>query len=517
LCAAAAADGSFLPTRLLDVSHTGSGSEAAVRLVRGCDVTGRYATLSHCWGRAQISRLLTTNQADMEGGIRLTTLPTTFRQAVVVARFLGIPYLWIDSLCIIQDSTADWEAESAAMAQVYGRALVNIAAASSCDSTGGLFFDRDPDLVQPFTARSPGNGTLAEGWYPWQDSNKWSRLGEEPLHRRGWVLQERLLSPRTIHFARSEVVWHCLQDLGSESITTRIPDSPSPAYLIGDYTDIRATTAKIAIGGVSPERRARLEQDWKHLILQYTQCGLTKGDDKLVALFGIVDRVEQLTGDQCLAGLWRSQMPQCLLWLVNWDQAKPDGQTSVPQPHAQRRPEGWRAPSWSWASHDWAVAYLFFRDDALCYPEVIGTAVVRRQNGSAVCGKLALRGPVVEVDVGLVYGQIASGPREGRFLGGGGARVRCLVRTDGVYDSTSPARALLVVQDWAYLFLLIVPADPSEPAPLAFRRVGVLVMMTEASAGGDAGGDGRASALLSPQKEGGTLRWREYVRLVELI
>jgi len=421
LCAAA--DSGFLPTRMLSVPQAEGGSAAAaIRLVNGRNVTGKYATLSHCWGQAPICRLLTANQAEFERGVLLTTLPTTFRQAIGVVRFLGIPYIWIDSLCIVQDSAADWEVESAAMAKVYGHALVNIAAASSSDSRGGLFFDRDPDVVQPFTVYTPGGGTLGEGWYTWEDDNRWSRLGEEPLHRRGWVLQERLLSPRTIHFAKSEIVWHCLQDVGSESISTRILDHPAdaapcPAGQMPDYTDIRTTTAEILTMGMTPGRRAQLGRDWMRLIAQYTKCGLTKGDDKLVAVFGIADRVERLTGDRYLAGLWRSQMPSCLLWLVSWGLSDPDGHTKAPHLQAQCRPPRWRAPSWSWASHDWALGHVFHEDGAVCYTEVAGASVVRRQNGSAVCGKLVLRGPVVEVDVGLVCGRIASRSCEGILLG----------------------------------------------------------------------------------------------------
>jgi len=263
-------------------------------------VTGKYVTLSHCWGKAQISRLLTSNQADFERGILIATLPVTFQQAIYITRFLDIPYLWIDSLCIVQNSATDWEVESAAMAKVYGHGLVNIAAASSADSSSGLFFDRDPAIVQPFTVYTPGSGTLAEGWYTWEDNNRWCRIGEEPLHQRGWVLQERLLSSRTVHFAKSEIIWHCLQDIGSQSIPTRIPAAGWIGSQIMDYSDIRITMAEMR--GVTP-KRAKLSRDWGLLVGHYTRCGLTKGEDKLVAVFGIVDLIEQLTGDCCLTGM----------------------------------------------------------------------------------------------------------------------------------------------------------------------------------------------------------------------
>ncbi|KAK3358201.1 heterokaryon incompatibility protein-domain-containing protein, partial [Lasiosphaeria hispida] len=353
LCSVAA--GQFLPTRILD---TLGPPATMVRLVSGCHASTReYATLSHCWGLAQISRLLTNNQADLERGIPVQTLPATFQHAIQVVRFLGIRYLWIDSLCIIQDSAGDWEVESAAMAKVYGHAHVNIAAASSLDSRGGLFFDRDPDTIRPFAAYAPGgHGPLAEGWYIWKDDNRWVNIGQEPLHRRGWVLQERLLSARTIHFTKSQIFWHCLENIGCESIFSRVPDElfRPPVMQVGDYTDIRITAAKIQKMRPTSTTAARLGQDWQKLIAQYTKCRLSQEEDKLVAVFGMVDYVERLTGDRCLLGLWRSEMPGCLLWLVDWGLANPDGHSVAPGPNRQR-PARWRAPSWSWASHDLAV------------------------------------------------------------------------------------------------------------------------------------------------------------------
>jgi len=347
------------------------------------------------------------------------------------------------------------------------------------------------------------------------------------LHRRGWVLQERLLFSRTIHFAKSEIVWHCLQDIGSESIPTRIIPHRSPsappttttttttqsAGQISDYSNIRITVAQMRqqVGGVTFEGRARLDLDWKLLITQYTNCGLTKGEDKLVAVFGIVDLVEQLTGDRCLAGMWRSQMPGCLLWLIDWGLEDPDGQTAAPVPNAPQRPPRWRAPSWSWASHDWAVGHIYCEEGNLCYAEIVGAAVVRRQNGSAVSATLTLRGPVIDVDIGgLMHGQIASGLCQATVLS---VPVECLIRTDGPYDSMCRPKALLVMQDWAYFFLLIVPADPDKAEPCVFRRVGVLVMLTEPPEG--SGSD--TLDLLSRSEEGGLSRRCQHIKLVKLI
>ncbi|KAK0649897.1 heterokaryon incompatibility protein-domain-containing protein, partial [Cercophora newfieldiana] len=329
--------------------------------------TWRYATLSHCWGLLQISRLLTTNQAEFKQGIRVSTLQPTFQHAIRVVAMLGLRYLWIDSFCILQDSATDWETESALMGKVYRHASVNIAATSSSDARGGLFFDRDPDLVQPFVAYSaPANNAnqikmLEDGWYVWKNDMRWSRVGREPLNLRGWVLQERLLSTRTVHFAKSEMVWHCLEDLASESVPYQFQSDllAVPMNQIRDYTDIRIAIAAARTEGhrISSQTRARLYRDWRKVLAHYSKCGLTKETDKLVAIFGVADELEQLTGDWCLAGMWRSQMPSCLLWLVSWDTDSMDGKTIAPDESRRELPAQWRAPSWSWASLELAINY----------------------------------------------------------------------------------------------------------------------------------------------------------------
>jgi len=210
-------------------------------------------------------------------------------------------------------------------------------------------------------------------------------------------------------------------------------------------------------------------------------------------------------------------MPECLLWLVSWGLENPNGQTAALSPIAPQRPQQWRAPSWSWASHDWAVGHIRYKEGNLCYAEIVGAAVVRRQNGSAVSAKLTLRGPVIDVDISsVVYGQIASGSCHATILVlPDQPRVECLICTDGPYNSTCQPKALLVMQDWGYFFLLIVPVDPAEAEPSTFRRVGVLVMLTEPE-GSELEGSG-SNYLLSPGKEGGKSRWRQYTKLVELV
>lgn len=134
------------PTRLLDVGSHASSSSNDIKLVDTNTIAlkGPYVTLSHCWGGASITKLSkATKQQFLD---KLPALPKTYQDAVIVARKLHVRYLWIDSLCIIQDDPEDWATESLLMDQVYN-ALLNIAATAASDSRGGLFHSR-PCLVR---------------------------------------------------------------------------------------------------------------------------------------------------------------------------------------------------------------------------------------------------------------------------------------------------------------------------------------------------------------------------------
>ncbi|KAK0657874.1 heterokaryon incompatibility protein-domain-containing protein, partial [Cercophora newfieldiana] len=348
---------SFTPTRLIEVDGRSQSSVRLVELRSQEGEPGGYATLSHCWGGVQVVRLMTANRESFSRSIPTASLPLTFQHAVAVVRVLGIKYLWIDSLCIVQDSVADWEVESSLMAKVYGHAVVNIAATSSPTSAGGLFFDRDPDTVQPFAVYSPGHEALKlqAGWYAWKDDGRWGRLGREPLNQRAWVLQERLLSTRTAHFTASEIMWQCLEDLSSETVPEQFDNGrlSVPVMQIGDYTDIKIAIAKARCDGLTAQLKDEMLNKWLRALSHYSTCGLSVDSDKLIAIDGMVHQLAALTGDECLAGLWRSQLPACLLWSVGRDVSDDSViRKTTAEEVREWKPRRWRAPSWSWASHN---------------------------------------------------------------------------------------------------------------------------------------------------------------------
>jgi hypothetical protein len=186
-----------------------------------------YMTLSHCWGKADTYKLTSETASHLRAGLRISLLPRTFQRTIDVVRSLGTKYLWIDSLCIIQNSTADWEQESAQMGQVYSNGLLNIAATGSTDGEGGLLRERPSKLPLESTACY-----VSPSWKDHCNSNLLvhrsslpSRmLLDGPLLSRGWVLQERIMAKRILHFGKSQLYWECNEHDCCEIYPTGIPE-----------------------------------------------------------------------------------------------------------------------------------------------------------------------------------------------------------------------------------------------------------------------------------------------------
>jgi hypothetical protein len=173
-----------------------------------------YATLSHCWGKIQIEQLRTDNLDHMCNKIDLSILPKSFQDAIYITRRLGVRFLWIDLLCIIQDSVSDWAKESSTMGEVYANGIFNIAATAASDGRFGCLFDRNPRLAQK--CRLPiGEETVdfIDQWY-W-----YKNITNAPLNTRAWVLQEELLFPRILNWERLQLPWKC-SELVSQSSTS---------------------------------------------------------------------------------------------------------------------------------------------------------------------------------------------------------------------------------------------------------------------------------------------------------
>lgn len=309
------------PARLLDV---GNGNTLFIKpFCPAATELPKYMTLSHCWGGVVSKRLLKENQAAFIGtGIPLEELPKTFRDAVGVTRKLGVKFLWIDSLCIIQDSSDDWDLESSKMCHIYENSYLNLAAGASPDSNGGLFNARSPTSILPCQAQV-GEGTNTKVAISDYKCNK----EELVLFTRGWVLQERILARRTLVFGKFELYWECLTLEASEAFPWSEPVQGLPS----DNGELISLRRILLNGGIAEQQ---LLMAWSTAIEEYSGKKLTHFSDKMVAISGLASKLGSFFGEMSYhAGHWSYHFPASLLW---------HSDPSI-------RPRSY-IPSWSWAS-----------------------------------------------------------------------------------------------------------------------------------------------------------------------
>ncbi|KEZ43450.1 hypothetical protein SAPIO_CDS4636 [Scedosporium apiospermum] len=351
----------------------------------------RYTTLSHCWGGATtIPKLTHQTLSQFKSGIRFKDLPRNFQDAISITRNLGLEYVWIDSLCIIQDSPSDWRTEASRMASVYENAYVTIAAAAAKDPFGGCFSARDSALQSACHIPAGISGTDFHVVPPWNVSrNKVNAVRKSALLSRGWVFQEMVLSPSVVFFLEDGIVWSCRKGEASEQVPTgQVPDrsldgrptaivSPSsnsryqnkaihdqttqqfvPAR--GLFKTILDTSIRVCSPSQGQKPWVDFSQQWLSIIAQYTRLNLTFITDRAIALSAIAQRVKEHSGLTYAAGLWEESLAVDLLWTTK-------------DPKAAARPTSYLGPSWSWISVEgeiskdlWGSGHYLGRDPIVC-------------------------------------------------------------------------------------------------------------------------------------------------------
>lgn len=313
-----------LPTRLLDV---GSFESNSIRLRITTGQRGLYTALSHCWGGC-IDMLTTRDSiAARQKQILYSDLTKTFQDAVTVTRDLGLRYLWIDALCIIQDDAHDWEGESGNMAAIYQNAYTVLGADMSPDSHIGFLETNSGshnfNQGVPIAAVDSENSLIYAR--PMIFHNNPCRVFNngppEPLSKRAWTMQEQMLASRMIHFATREMIWECNSALLCECME-----------LDGQYSPLSINQKPMLM--TSPWSVKNFKT-WYKVVEEVTNRNITKPDDILPCLSGLARRFQDAGAGIYLAGLWLDDLLLGLLW---------EGSE-----HCSRATP-YRAPSWSWAS-----------------------------------------------------------------------------------------------------------------------------------------------------------------------
>jgi Heterokaryon incompatibility protein (HET) len=386
-----------------------------------------YVALSYRWGESNHLTTTTGTLRERCECIPLMDMPRTLQEAVTVTRRLGIRYIWIDALCIIQDDQNDWSREAAKMGEIYLNAYCTIAAHAAGHADDGFLEqslnrahaipvggNRDGELYEEETLAyealkrqsvdeakdaSPSHQPLRQGdSMGVQDKTKgpdsstrsecffvthgfYSRVlvDGSQLSSRGWALQERLLSQRTIHFTNDGSIYlesnaglHRV-DGGLEASDPLFTSTRSMLnWLVhqqwkGHVSYRNGESVRVTEISETPSAQALScgYWSWYGIVERYSKCSLTKSEDRLLAISGIALKLQQFTGDKYYCGMWGQRFHQCLLWLREKERLQ--GAQCL------------RAPTWSWACCDGPVQFPCWSsngDDRKIQPEIdIGNAL----------------------------------------------------------------------------------------------------------------------------------------------
>ncbi|PSN64103.1 HET-domain-containing protein [Corynespora cassiicola Philippines] len=341
-CREVSRSSSTTPKRLLDVGRI----TAPIRLIDTQGKAFQYASLSHCWGAGPTLTATKSNWKKLASNISFDGLPPLFQDAIIITRQLGLRYIWIDSLCIIQDSTRDWETEASKMAGIYENSHVTISAAGCKDGSGRCLVDRRKPVKinyenttgKEFQVRA----RLVENHHP-DVAEQEPATPHGTLASRAWVLQERVLSTRILHYTATELLFECKTSYRCECRPARRPYPTFPAMIPKAIAHKKNDCSKVW-------------DAWHRIVEQYSAKDLTVPGDKLPAISGIASKIKEGTGSSYLAGLWKDHLAADLLWFVS---TAPDHAT---RPHHYALGT-YRAPTWSWASLDAPVSYYTPSDD----------------------------------------------------------------------------------------------------------------------------------------------------------
>jgi hypothetical protein len=394
----------------------------------------------------------------------LQPLPKTFMDAVIFTRLLGIHYLRIDSLCILQDSPDDWNTHAPHMASVYGQSYITISADAAEHSDAGFLQGanrhRYASSSVPFSRHGQtGNvlvrerGALAYElpFHDWPDSpsstalekpkalkhiHKYlQHLDQEPdpprsaLSKRGWAFQERILAPRTLYFGKGETGWECHGSMTCECSATSTRFRRREMHLL---------------------KRKFFEAPWELIVQKYTQLDLTMATDQLVALSGLAAAHYLAPTKTYIYGLWREDLRRSILWQA----LKPGKRLSI-------------APTWSWAS---TTSQIHFSQEPDCAAyKVIEGQHTSQNKPSEEEKELIIEGNLLQLR-SIESNPSSETPWELGFMQAGGDNAWTLFSLNVCWDTETYRQTMSQKSNGRYV-LLLVTKPPSTPAGLILQAV----------------------------------------------
>lgn len=373
-------DKDFFPRMLLDIGVTDSAE--GVKLIdtqKSPPHSPGYACLSYCWGSTSLPLRTTSESLEKHlQGIPYDEIPQLFKDAIVVTRALELRYLWIDSLCIIQDSELDWEEQSGKMSEIFCHSTVTIGAAAAFSSKDSFLRNRpddnlrigfqstvDPNIQGRFSIHlvdmsglhsviSPQESGTASSWTQDLAASKWNS--------RGWVWQEQNMSLRLLVFGEKMLHMKSRQHIRSEDGSVKVQD------------------------GAVPGGRSRLPNEWIRWVLsEYCLRKLTYRSDKLAAAAGPAKDFQHLTTEkgnspQYIAGFF---LYENLCFDLLWGICHPT--MSFRQMLCELNDPGdYCAPSWSWASRDEIPHDLLIQNGKSDCLKVLGYDLIPAKSDAAV-------------------------------------------------------------------------------------------------------------------------------------
>jgi hypothetical protein len=318
-----------------------------------------FAALSYRWGLGKQSETTKDNVTKRYQELNTLGFPKTLQDAIHITRKLGLEYIWIDRICIIQDDKEDWVNEASLMADIYASAYVVLSATATEDCQDGFLQERP----KPFLIQYAQHGQQFQEVYARQiETHTCECEYEKPkidyaLYKRGWCMQERFLACRIIHFLPNEILFECQAGRKCECDGASTERRGPNVVPIGGYDNF---------GGLQAAQEMDTKifaHNWTRIVQEYSQMKLTYGEDSLPALSGLAACVEHLKPGKYIAGLWEQEIGYQLGWCIN------------PTDDLTRRWEDPKninilGPTFSWSSHVMGpVEYRYpsdYRFEPLC-------------------------------------------------------------------------------------------------------------------------------------------------------